>query len=334
MTIYGNDISRHQTLNAVNELHAGGKSSFIITRSNIGTSKADEKFKTFISDIQRLNIKNSHYMANYCKNVEEAIAEADCMCDLIESVNDKVEMPLFFDWEYFSADYIKKYFGITITPSLLQSMALAFCRRIQERGYKAGIYLNKDYWDRFYGDAFFKNHPEIYVWYARPGYSKPDKPCYLWQYSSDNGRDFGYTGGNIDKNILMGNYIEEVKPMKPLSKEPCRMYIGFASQGDIKKLISKINGLGIDTEVNDGYITTGHASAGDQCYIMLDCNALGIPCKIYEEPKECENCQKLKAENEFLKQENIEIKENLKSKDTVIEKLTDKLENIKTIIGM
>lgn len=278
--IYGNDISHHQRKEAVKELVAYGKCKFIITRATIGSHRVDNHISEFIKDIQSSNIKNGHYVANYCKDEKEAIEEANFLCDTIERLNDKVEMPLFFDWEYFSADYIKKKYGIDITSKLLQSMALAFCKRIQERGYKAGIYLNKDYWDRFYGDTFFKKHPEIYVWYARPGYSKPDKPCYLWQYRSDNGRDYGYAG-NIDKNILMGEFIGEVEEMKPLSKEPIRMYIGFASTGDIKKLESKIKGLGIETEIKEGYIITGYVSAGDQCYIMTDCNALGVKYEIY-----------------------------------------------------
>ncbi len=334
MSIYGVDISKHQTSQTVKEIKRVGKAEFVIVRAAIGSEIKDQKFDAFTKDIKDLGLKNGYYCASYAKNEQEAIAEADFMISLIKKDNNYTELPVFFDWEYFSADYIKHNFGIIADKRLIQSVTVAFCERVKQAGYTAGVYANKDFLNRFYTEEFWQAHSDYKLWYARPGYSKPDKPCYLWQYSSDNGRDFGYTGGNIDKNILMENYIEEVKPMRPLSSEPCRMYIGFASQGDIKKLVSKINGLGIDTEVNDGYIITGYASAGDQCYIMLDCNALGIPCKIYEEPKECENCQKLKTENELLKQENIEIKENLKSKDAVIEKLTDKLENIKTIIGM
>ena len=283
--IYGADISHHQSDTAVDQLILGGKAQFVITRATIGSYTVDKKLSKFLPRIQQAGFKNSHYVANYSKNPQEAIEEADFLCDTIESYGDKVEMPLFFDWEYFSANYIKEQFGIETTAELVQSMALAFCRRIQERGYKAGIYLNRDYWDRFYGDAFFAAHPDIYIWYARPGYSQPDKPCYLWQYASNNGADFGYNG-DIDKNILMGDFIGEIEPMQPLSDTPCRMKIGYASSGDVKKITTKLEGLGIACAVDNGYIITSEMSRGDQCYIMVDCNALGIPYEIYTEPQQ------------------------------------------------
>ena len=282
----GVDISAHQADATVEQLILGGKAEFVITRATIGSYTEDSKLKTFLPKIQYAGLKNSHYSANYCKNEAEAIEEANFICDTIESYGDKAEMPIFFDWEYFSADYIKENFGVEATPALVQAMAVAFCNKVIERGYKAGIYLNKDFWDRFYGDSFLNAHPEYYIWYARPGYSQPDKPCYLWQYASDNGADFGYNG-DIDKNILMGDYTDNlfIEPMKPLSNDPIRMKIGYASSGDIHKLVTKLEGLGIKCDVADGYIITSEMSRGDQCYIMVDCNALGIPYEIYIAPQ-------------------------------------------------
>lgn len=345
MSIYGVDISKHQTNQTVREIKRGGKADFVIVRASIGSTIKDQKFDTFTKDIKDLKFKNGYYCASYAKDEMDAIAEADFMISLIKQDNNQTELPVFFDWEYFSADYIKKHFGIIADKKLIQTITVAFCERIKQAGFTAGVYANKDYITRFYTDDFWRAHPDYKFWYARPGLSKPDHDCYLWQYASNNGRDFGYTGGNIDKNILMGKYIENIEPMKPLSSQPCRMYIGFASAGDVKKLVTKINGLGIQTEVKDGYITTGYASAGDQCYIMIDCNALGIPYKMYEEPKpqppiqECEDCKKLKEEIETLKQEKLTL-ENfnndliLKNKDiqNQNDEMTKKIQEIKSIL--
>lgn len=298
--IYGADVSKHQTDNVIKELAAGGKAEFVIARASIGSYTEDAKLKIFAPAIKAAGLKNSYYAASYSKNTREAEEEAEFICDLCEKYDNPPELAIMYDWEYFSADYIKNNFGIETTPQLVQEMTEAFCERVKQRGYVAGVYLNKDYWDRFYTDEFFVKHPDYKIWYARPGYSKPDKQCDIWQYGSDDGADFGYTGGNLDKNILITGYIDEVnaEPMKPLVDGVCRMKIGYASDGDIKKLVAKIEGLGIACDVANGYIITGEVSKGDQCYIIVDCNALGVAYGIFKEPEDpqCENCEGLKAQ--------------------------------------
>ena len=73
--------------------------------------------------------------------------------------------------------------------------------------------------------------------------------------------------------------------VRPLSENACRLYIGFASSGDIKIISGVVNGLGIKTETANGYITTGYTSKGDQVTILAKCKELGVGCKIYEESR-------------------------------------------------
>lgn len=281
--IYGVDISSHQSKNAVESIIKKGKASFIITRNSYGSYTPDKNLYDFMEDINSTTIKNSAYVASYAKDEKDAIEEANFLVEMVKKYNNEPELPLFFDWEYFSADYIEEIFGIKATKDLVQKITVAFCERIKELGYEAGVYSNLDFIQRFYTKDFWEAHPDYKLWYARPGLSKPDKECFIWQYASNNGlNDFGYDG-DIDKNILYGEFSGEIDPMKPLSKDPIRMYIGFASSGDIHTLVVKINGLGISTTIKNGYIITSEASSGDQCYIMMECNRLGVPYKIYEE---------------------------------------------------
>lgn len=74
--------------------------------------------------------------------------------------------------------------------------------------------------------------------------------------------------------------------VKPFSENPCRLYIGFASQGDIKTIKAKIAELGIEAKSDEGYIITNEMSKGDQVTIIAMCKDLGVGCKIYEEPKQ------------------------------------------------
>lgn len=297
---YGNDLSRHQSADAVELLHKGGKADFIILRSSFGTYSEDEKFARYIKDTERLGFKNSIYHAAYAGNVAEAVEEADFCCDTLEKYGlgaADMELPVCYDYEYFSADYNKGR-GIATTPQLVQSLTTAFCERVKERGYKAGVYFNKDYLDRFYTKEYFKAHPDYWTWFTRPGYAQPDFDCDIWQYGSNNGAEYGYNG-DIDKNILYAEYIDgDIEVMKPLSESPVRMLIGYASAGDIGTLVTYINGLGIEVDVKDGHILTKvPVSKGDQCYIMTEVNKLGnIDCMIYDIEDICADCEKLKAE--------------------------------------
>ena len=273
------DISSHQSDIKIADLKGVDG---VIYRIAIGTSKLDDCFKNFVA---QKNDPLGVYVASYAKNAREAKSEAEYA---IAACKKYVIHPIiFFDWEYFSADYIKSKFGITATADLIREMTEAFCDTCIDSGYLTGVYFNRDFLTRYYKTVFFDNlHPNYRTWYARPGLSSPDYDCDLWQYASNAGTEFGYPG-NVDKNKviketrIIGN--KDVKPMRPLSTSPIRLKIGFASAGDIQTLKVKIEGLGIACVVADGYIITSEASAGDQCYILTDCNNLGIPCVEYKE---------------------------------------------------
>lgn len=273
------DISSHQSDIKIADLKGVDG---VIYRIAIGTSKLDDSFKNFVA---QKNDPLGVYVASYAKNAWEAKSEAEYAIAACKKYG--IHPIIFFDWEYFSADYIKSKFGITATADLIREMTAAFCDTCINSGYLTGVYFNRDFLTRYYKTVFFDNlHPNYRTWYARPGLSAPDYDCDLWQYASNNGAELGYNG-NIDKNKvikeprIIGN--NDVKPMHPLSTSPIRLKIGFASVGDIRTLKVKIEGLGIACVVADGYIITAEASAGDQCYILSDCNNLGIPCVEYKE---------------------------------------------------
>lgn len=271
------DISKHQK--GINLKGLTGVDG-VIYRRCIGSSSLDPCFDSFCSQKEPIGL----YVRSYAKDETEAVGEANYICNAAESKGLK-NIAIFFDWEYFSATYIKNKFGINATPTLVQDLTVAFCETVIKRGFKTGVYLNKDYLDRFYTKSFFEKHTDYLKWYTRPGFASPDFECDLWQYASNEGSEFGYSG-SVDKNIMYTDFTgtaDLLQPMKPISSQPIRLKIGFASGGDIRTLKVKIEGLGIACVVADGYIITSEVSAGDQCYILSDCNNLGIPCVEYRE---------------------------------------------------
>lgn len=270
------DMSKHQR--GINLKGLTGVDG-VIYRRCIGSSSLDPCFDSFCSQKGPIGL----YVRSYAKDETEAVGEANYICNAAESKGLK-NIAIFFDWEYFSATYIKNKFGINATPTLVQDLTVAFCETVIKRGFKTGVYFNKDYIDHFYTKAFFEKHTGYLKWYTRPGLASPDFECDLWQYASNEGTEFGYSG-SVDKNIMYTDFtgLANPQPMKPISSQSIRLKIGFASVGDIRTLKVKIEGLGIKYEAVDGYIITSEVSTGDQCYILADCNNLGIPCVEYKE---------------------------------------------------
>ena len=52
------------------------------------------------------------------------------------------------------------------------------CAGLQEAGYLAAYYVNKDWYNRM---IYPEQLSEYVFWYARPGVEKPDEACALWQ---------------------------------------------------------------------------------------------------------------------------------------------------------
>lgn len=205
--IYGVDVSKHQNDTVISDISSGGKADFVILRGCVGTAREDEKLALLLPQVMDSKLKYSLYAASYAKNIKEAKEEADYICDILEKYGCRPELPVFFDWEYFSSEYIKRMYSIETTPQLVQDLTTEFCERVKARGYTPGVYFNKDYLDRFYTREYFETHSDYYRWYARPGVNRPDYDCYIWQYEVAGGSEYGY-GAEIDKNILLGEYIK------------------------------------------------------------------------------------------------------------------------------
>ena len=109
------DLSNHQSGLKLSELT--GVSGFIF-RAAIGTSKVDDSLVDFISQAKALGQPYGLYMADYAKDVTEAIEEADYICDIADQYG--IDFPIYFDCEGFSNEYITNTFGISHTPELVQ----------------------------------------------------------------------------------------------------------------------------------------------------------------------------------------------------------------------
>lgn len=71
---------------------------------------------------------------------------------------------------------------------------------------------------------------------------------------------------------------------QPLSNDPVRMQMGFASAGDMKQIEAMLNEKAIPYHAADGYAITDVAvSKGDQLGLVQLCDGMGVPCVVYKE---------------------------------------------------
>lgn len=134
------------------------------------------------------NMKFGYYFFSYANTPEEAKQEAKHSLDIIKKFKLKVDLPIFWDYEY-DSDKTGKVASDTLT-----SMAYAFCNYIEEFGrYNAGIYLNKD----FYTFRYTLAVRDLLIWFAYYNAILPiDVDCNIWQKSSN----YNIEGAHLDLN--------------------------------------------------------------------------------------------------------------------------------------
>lgn len=284
------------------------------------------------------------YYYSAADSVAMARKEAEYCLSLMKGK--QFELPIYYDVENNERQG-------NLSKQLLTEIVDTFCSKVEKQGYFVGYYSYTAWLTSKFDTNYLNNKYTLWKADYRANYDKII-PCDMHQYTS--GGVINGINGRVDLNNCFVDFEKIIKekglngfnstpPTSDLSKEPARLKIGFASAGDIKKLVTKINGLGIATEVKDGYIITGLMSSGDQCYIMVDCNALGIPYKIYEESKpqppveDCEKCKELEKQILTLQQEKTTLENltnTLNEKIEILEKmntiLNKKIEDIKAIV--
>lgn len=152
---YGCDLSKYQNIGT----EAGH--DFCILRAGYGNSTQDPKYEGFAKACQSRGIPFGVYWFMYATTVAGAIKNADKCVEVIRKVGIRPEYPVYCDLEYDTNRYFKQQTGRDMTVSEINEFTKAFCKRLEELGYYAGVYCNKDYWNKYKLDGRYT------IWYAR-----------------------------------------------------------------------------------------------------------------------------------------------------------------------
>ena len=157
-----------------------------------GTLSVDEAFFRNLDGATEQGIAVGAYFFSQALSEEEAREEADFVVKTLSGC--KLDLPIYFDWETVSGGGRSD----QMDTARLTDCALAFCRRIEDAGFQAGIYFNQEHGYFAYnldllGDysfwlAEYASVPSFYFHFD------------LWQYTP-SGSVPGIEG-SVDRNLL------------------------------------------------------------------------------------------------------------------------------------
>lgn len=177
-----------------------------IIRAGYGQKTRDKCFEQNIVGAISAGLKYlGVYWFSYAYTIEMARTEAITCDSIIKGYKDKLNLGVYFDWEYDSMDRAHAA-GHYPDRDLITAMNAEFCQIIGGMGYRAGYYLNYDYQKRYIDISKLTAYRK---WFAR--YTKESqKDCFMWQYTSKGHVDG--IAGNVDMDILNGELTVIAQP--------------------------------------------------------------------------------------------------------------------------
>lgn len=195
----GIDVSKWNGTIDWNAVKASGI-SYVIIRcgyrgSSLGSLIEDPKFKTNIKGATSAGLKVGVYFFSQAIDEIEAVQEASMVLSLIEGY--KISYPIFIDVEAANNGRANN-----ISKDMRTKVCKAFCQTIQNAGYTAGVYANKDWLTNKIDTSQLGSYK---IWLAQYA----TKPTYtgryeIWQYK-DTGSVPGISG-HVDLNLSYLGY--------------------------------------------------------------------------------------------------------------------------------
>ena len=210
--IKGIDISVYQKGISFSALKQAGV-KFAIIRAGYGEKK-DYTMNKFVKDCKANGIDFGFYWYSYAMSVEQAQAEADKCIEVIKGLSPTY--PVFFDMEE------KKQIDGLNTDTRTE-MAVAFCEKIRQAGFKPGIYANPSFMENYYDKQQIIGKYDIWLAHWTNSPDRPSRYNYgqtMWQWGLDKIDRY-----DIDGDICFCEYSKPAptkKSIDELAKEVIR----------------------------------------------------------------------------------------------------------------
>lgn len=205
MKIKGVDLSYCQEGISFPALKQAGV-KFAIIRAGFSTKK-DVTMDKFVADCKIHSIDYGFYWYSYAMSVEQALTEAEKCIEVIKNLSPIY--PVFFDMEE------KKQIS-GLSTDIRTKMAIAFCEKIRQAGFKPGVYANPSFMEHYYDKSRIVGKYDIWLahWTNSPDF--PSKYNYgqtMWQWGLDK-----IDGYDIDGDICFFDYAKSAPEKKTVDE--------------------------------------------------------------------------------------------------------------------
>lgn len=200
---------------------------------------------TFVNNVVNahaagMNIGVYHY--SQAISVSEAQKEAQYCLNKIAPYRDKINLPVFFDWEWGGRLSAKK--ASSLGKSKCTEICNAFCKVIKDAGYKTGVYASLSVFNGYLNPSSIDD--KYLIWVAQYNSScSYTRQKYMWQYSS-SGSVPGLSG-RIDMNYLYGS---SPTPPAPQPIVPGQITVDGKWGADTTRKLQRTLGLKEDGLIN------------------------------------------------------------------------------------
>lgn len=220
--IKGVDISVYQKGISFSTLKQAGV-DFAIIRAGYGEKK-DTAMDKFVKDCKANGIDFGFYWYSYAMSVKQAEAEAEKCAAVLKGLSPTY--PVFYDMEE------KKQISGLNTDTRTK-MAIAFCEKIKQAGFKPGVYANPSFMENYYNKQQLVGKYDIWLAHWTNSPDRPSRYNYgqtMWQWGVD--RIGGY---DIDGDICFCEYAKPAPAKKTVEQLADEVLAGKWGNGTDRK---------------------------------------------------------------------------------------------------
>lgn len=203
MSYFGIDVSEHNGKLDWAALKSAGV-QYAIIRTGYGKSYTDPQFHNNVKGAIAQGIPVGVYHFSYAGDADGAKREAEYVISLLAPYRDKITLPVFFDFEYDTVDYVRKTYGKELGRQAFNDHTVAFCEVVKAAGYIPGVYYNLDYYTRFVDKSRLVGYVQ---WYAQYNKTADISGWDIWQYDSTaklGGHSCDFDVNTMENAALLG----------------------------------------------------------------------------------------------------------------------------------